>query len=145
MFGRQQRTGAARRAARFGLPFQPAVNTPEVLELYRSECERLGVEKPVAIPPGSGEMVYVSEDPERTWAEIGKYLLYEAQTYASWQPPGQRSAVCSDANSVEELRAEKRYLVLTPEECVPSGPRRGAWVQETWRARSRQTAWSAAR
>ena len=109
---------AARRAARFGLPFQPAVNTPEVLELYRSECERLGVENPIAIPPGSGEMVYVAEDPERSWAEIGKYLLYEAQTYASWQPPGQRSAVCSDATSVEELRAEKRYLVLTPEECV---------------------------
>ena len=109
---------AARRAARFGLPFQPAVNTPEVLELYRTECERLGVENPVAIPPGPGEMVYVSEDPERSWAEIGKYLLYEAQSYAGWQPPNQRSAVVSDATSVEELRAEKRYLVLTPEECV---------------------------
>lgn len=109
---------AARRAARFGLPFQPAVNTPEVLALYRSECGRLGVENPMAIPPGSGEMVYVSEDPDRTWDEIGRYLLYEAQTYASWQLPGQRSAVCSDATSVAELRAEGRYLVLTPEECV---------------------------
>ena len=109
---------AARRAARFGLPFQPAVNTPEVLELYRSECERLGVEKPKLIPPGAGEMTWVSEDPERTWAEIGPHLLHDAVTYASWQPAQQSSAVRSYARNVEELRAEGKYLILTPEECV---------------------------
>ena len=44
----------ARRAARFGLPFQPATRATEVLELYLSECERLGVEDPLVIPPARG-------------------------------------------------------------------------------------------
>jgi alkanesulfonate monooxygenase SsuD/methylene tetrahydromethanopterin reductase-like flavin-dependent oxidoreductase (luciferase family) len=109
---------AARRAARFRLPFQPAVNTPEVLAFYLAECERVGFEEGVVIPPGSGQMIYVSEDPDRSWAEIGRYLLYDAMTYASWQPANHRSAVHSDATTVEALRAEGKYLILTPDECV---------------------------
>lgn len=109
---------AARRAARFGLPFQPAVNEPSVLELYKSECERLGVANPLVIPPGSGEMIWVAEDPDGAWAELGPHLLHDAMTYAAWQPEGQRSAVHSDATSVEALRAEGKYLILTPEECI---------------------------
>ena len=109
---------AARRAARFGLPFQPAVNTPEVLAFYLSECERLGFEKPVAIPPGSGEMIWISEDPERTWSEIGRYLLHDATTYASWQPENHRSTVHSDAKTVAALRQEGKCQILTPDECV---------------------------
>ncbi len=109
---------SARRAARFGLPFQPAVDTPEILELYRTECERLGVAQPVLIPPGSGRMTWVSEDPDRTWSEIGPHLLHDATSYASWQPAGQRSVVHSDARTLEALRAEGKYRVLSPDECV---------------------------
>jgi len=119
---------AARRAARFRLPFQPSGNKTEVLEFYRAECERVGFESPLAIPPGSGEMIIVSEDPERTWSEIGDHLLHEAVTYASWQPAGQRSAVHSDATTLEELRAEGRFLVLTPQECIARGKQRGPFA-----------------
>jgi hypothetical protein len=119
---------AARRAARYGLPFQPAVNTPEVLELYKSECERLGVEQPMVIPPGSGEMIWVSEDPDRTWSEIGPYLLHEAVTYASWQRAGLHSVVVSGARTVDELRAEGKYRILTPEEAVARGEERGPFT-----------------
>jgi alkanesulfonate monooxygenase SsuD/methylene tetrahydromethanopterin reductase-like flavin-dependent oxidoreductase (luciferase family) len=108
----------ARRAARFGLPFQPAVQTQDVHDAYLSECERLGVEEPLLIPPGPGQMTWVSEDPDRTWSEIGPYLLHDARTYASWQPAGHGSTVLSAATSVEELRAEGKYRVLTPDECV---------------------------
>lgn len=108
----------ARRAARFGLPFQPAVSKPEVLQEYLSECERLGVEVPLLIPPGSGEWIWVSEDPDRSWEQIGKYLLHDALSYGSWQLPGQESAVYSAAQTVEELRAEGTYRILTPDECV---------------------------
>lgn len=117
---------AARRAARFGLPFQPAVNDPEVFALYRSECERRGVANPVILPPGSGEMIWVSRDPDATWERIGRHLLHEATTYASWQPAHQRSAVHSDATTVDELRAEGKYRILTPEECVERGREQGA-------------------
>jgi alkanesulfonate monooxygenase SsuD/methylene tetrahydromethanopterin reductase-like flavin-dependent oxidoreductase (luciferase family) len=118
----------ARRAARFGLPFQPSVNTPEVHAAYRAECERRGVARPLLLPPGSGEMIWVSDDPDRSWAEIGRYLLHDAMTYASWQPEGQRSAVHSDAKSVEALRAEGRYRVLTPDECVARVRERGPFA-----------------
>ena len=116
---------AARRAARFGLPFQPANNDPAVLGLYTSECQRLGVENPMLLPPGSGESIWVAEDPDRSWAEVGRYLLHEAMTYAGWQPKGQRTAVRSMATSVEELRAENKYRILTPEECLKRAEERG--------------------
>ncbi len=119
---------AARRAARFGLGFQPANNDEAVRQTYLDECARLGVESPLLLPPGSGETILVSDDPDRTWAELGRYLLYEAMVYASWQPPGQSSAVRSHANSVEELRAEGRYRVLTPEECLARARERGPFT-----------------
>jgi alkanesulfonate monooxygenase SsuD/methylene tetrahydromethanopterin reductase-like flavin-dependent oxidoreductase (luciferase family) len=119
---------AARRAARFGLPFQPAVNDPEVIETYQAECQRLGVERPLALPPGSGEMIWVSRDPERTWDRIGHHLLHDARTYASWQPANQRSAVHSDATTLEELKAEGKYRVLTPEQCIERAKAQGAFA-----------------
>jgi len=117
----------ARRAARLDLPYQPSVNKPEVFEYYREECARQGVE-PVLLPPGAGEMVWVSDDPERTWAEIGAHLLHDATVYASWQPESQRSAVHSDATTVEGLRAEGKHLVLTPEQCVERAGAQGPFA-----------------
>ncbi len=108
---------AARRAARFGLPYQPAVNDPELFAFYQAECERQGT-APVLIPPGSGTMTWISEDPDRSWAEIGPHLLHDATTYAGWQRPGARSAVHSDAQTVDELRAEGKYRIVTPEVAV---------------------------
>jgi hypothetical protein len=60
----------------------------------------------------------VSDDPERDWERIGPYALADATTYRSWQAPGNRSIVESQATSVDDLRAEGKYLVLTPDECV---------------------------
>jgi alkanesulfonate monooxygenase SsuD/methylene tetrahydromethanopterin reductase-like flavin-dependent oxidoreductase (luciferase family) len=114
-----QSRAAARRAARFGLPFQPASNDPDVIALYQRECARLGVANPLVLPPGSGEMIWVSRDPEKSWRELGPHLLHDARTYASWQPASQTgSVVHSRATSVEALRAEGIYRVLTPDECV---------------------------
>jgi alkanesulfonate monooxygenase SsuD/methylene tetrahydromethanopterin reductase-like flavin-dependent oxidoreductase (luciferase family) len=119
-----QSLAGARRAARLGLPFQPATNDPAVLRTYQEGCVRRGA-APVVIPPGSGEMIFVSEDPERTWSQIGRHLLYEAMSYSAWQPANQRSAVHSDATTVEALRKEGKYLVLTPEECVARAEAQG--------------------
>lgn len=113
-----QSPAASRRAARFGLPFQPASDDQALHALYRSECAKRG-QKPQLYAPGSGAMVWVAEDPDREWARIGSYLLYEARVYSSWQPPQQtRSAVHSRATTVEELRAEGLYKILTPEQCL---------------------------
>ncbi len=113
-----QSAAGARRAARFGLPYQPASNDAAMVAVYEAECARLGVPSQLYLP-GTGEMIWVSRDPDRSWAEIGRYLMHEASTYASWQPASQqRSTVHSRAASAEALRAEGLYRVLTPAECI---------------------------
>ena len=117
LMGGQSRT-AARRAARLGLPYQPANNDDAINALYVSECEQRGHE-PVLLPPGSGEMIWVAEDPEREWSRLGPYLLHDALTYASWQPSWQQgSAMQSRATTLEELQEEALYRIFTPDECV---------------------------
>ena len=123
-----QSLASARRAARFGLPFQPASNDRDMIALYTSECARLG-KRPIVLPPGSGETLWIARDPERAWRELGPYLLYEATTYAGWQPANQQSsAVHSRAKSPEELRAEGKYRVLTPAACIARAKEQGAWA-----------------
>jgi hypothetical protein len=63
-------------------------------------------------------MTHVAEDPERVWRDLGHHFLEEAATYAGWQPAGQTSSVLSHATSVDELRAEGIYEVVTPAELV---------------------------
>ncbi len=117
LMGGQSKT-AARRAARLNLPYQPANNDNEINAVYLEACEAHGHE-PALYPPGTGEMVWVAEDPEREWSRIGSYLLHDALTYAGWQPPWQQgSAMQSRATDLAELQAEGLYKILTPDECV---------------------------
>lgn len=108
---------AARRAARYGLPMQPAAHMPELEAYYLEQCQAHGTNGFCVMPAEDTAMVFCSEDPDRTWAELGHHFLHEATTYASWQTGSIRSAVKSGAATVEDLRAEGIYQVLTPEEC----------------------------
>lgn len=109
---------AARRAARLGLPLFPSAHLPD-LEAYYKEClEEYGTEGWTMMPAETTPLLHVSEDPDRTWAEHGAHFLHEAQTYASWQSGDIKSAVKSGATTVDELRAEGVYRILTPDECV---------------------------
>ncbi len=108
----------AKRAARFGFGFFPPIGDQELVDLYLSECQRLGHEPGwVGQPKGPGTL-FVSEDPDRLWAQIGDHLLHDATTYHQWQSADIRSHVHSGASTVEELRAEGIYQILTPDECV---------------------------
>lgn len=109
---------AARRAARLRLPFMPAIGDPALGDVYRQACEEEGFAGGWVILPGPLGFVHVTDDPERDWARIALHALYDAQSYHSWQTPGQRSAVEVDASDVEQLKASGVYRVVTPEECV---------------------------
>lgn len=109
---------AARRAARLRCGFFPAVGDPELVRIYETECARLGFQGGFAMLPGGPAFVHVSEDPERDWARIAPHALYDAQTYASWQPPGQRSSAHVEARTVDDLRRSGVYRIVTPDECV---------------------------
>lgn len=109
---------AARRAARFGLPFFPSAHLPDLEAYYRQQCAEFGTEGWTMMPAAKTALLHLSEDPDRTWAAYGEHFLHEARTYASWQSPDIKSAVRSKATTVDELRAEGVYRVLTPDECV---------------------------
>ncbi|MFE6286844.1 LLM class flavin-dependent oxidoreductase [Streptomyces sp. NPDC057877] len=112
---------AARRAARLGLPFFPSAHLPELEAYYKERLIEYGTEGWTMMPGAETPLLHLSEDPERTWSEHGRHFLHEALTYASWQSGGVRSAVRSAASTVDELRAEGVYRVLTPDECVTRG------------------------
>ena len=109
---------SARRAARLGLPFCPPAHLPDLAAYYEAQCAEFGTSGFVIMPPDDTTLVFVAEKPDLAWEELGEHLLHEARTYAAWQPPGQVTAARSHATTVEELRAEGRYKILSPEECV---------------------------
>ncbi|GLW48426.1 hypothetical protein Stsp02_40880 [Streptomyces sp. NBRC 14336] len=112
---------AARRAARFGLPFFPSAHLPELEAYYKERLTEYGTEGWTMMPAAETPLLHVAEDPDRAWAEYGGHFLHEARTYASWQSGDIRSAVRSAAGTVEELRAEGVYRIVTPDECVALG------------------------
>jgi hypothetical protein len=63
--------------------------------------------------------VFVAEDPDRAWAEIGEYLLVDAVGYGAWNADRSGTASVSFAATVEELRAEgDAYRIVTPDEAA---------------------------
>lgn len=109
---------AAKRAAKLRAGFFPAIGDPALADLYTQECERLGFTGGfVALPNGPG-FVHVSEDPERDWQRIAPHVLYDAQTYAAWQTPDQRSQMHVEGHTLDDVKRSGAYAVLTPDECV---------------------------
>jgi alkanesulfonate monooxygenase SsuD/methylene tetrahydromethanopterin reductase-like flavin-dependent oxidoreductase (luciferase family) len=109
---------AAERAARFGLGFFPSDEQPELVDHYHAECERLGKEPGMVMLPKGPAAVIVAEDPDATWDAIGQLLLEDATEYASHLTDDMASLQASDAKSVDDLRSEGVYRILTPEECI---------------------------
>jgi alkanesulfonate monooxygenase SsuD/methylene tetrahydromethanopterin reductase-like flavin-dependent oxidoreductase (luciferase family) len=107
----------ARRAGRFGLPFQPAYGDPALEAAYNDELAKNGKQGFIVMPENIS-YVHVAEDVDAAWEQVGKHMLYDAQSYASWQNPGQQSAVKDEARNVDELRKGGIYRVLTPDETV---------------------------
>jgi alkanesulfonate monooxygenase SsuD/methylene tetrahydromethanopterin reductase-like flavin-dependent oxidoreductase (luciferase family) len=102
-----QSVAAARRAARFGLGFVAQTDGDELGAAYRDECARHGREPgPCVLPrPEHPATVFVADDVDRAWSELGPYLLHDATTYASWND-NDRTVSLSFAQTVDALRAE---------------------------------------
>ena len=109
---------AARRAARLRAGFFPAIGDQRLADVYNAECARLGFKGGFVNLPGGPGFVHVSDDPERDWARIAPHALYDAQTYAAWQTPDQRSSMHVEAQTIDDVRQSGVYRVVTPDECV---------------------------
>lgn len=75
---------SARRAAKFDVGFGPM--TPEVVDVYLQECERLGQQpreywKP---KPGMPLAIHLCEDPDEGWAVIERHAVHVITEYAKW-------------------------------------------------------------
>ncbi len=116
---------SARRAARFGLGLFPAADRPELAEIYQAECERLGTTPGAVMMPHGPAVVLVAEDPDATWDAVGHLLLEDATEYASHLTPDMASLQASAATTVEELRAEGVYRIVSPDECVALADEQG--------------------
>ena len=112
---------AVKRAARHGLGFVSQVNSPELKELYKAECRAHGHEPGMTqFPDGSAPTaVFVADDVDRAWAELGPYLLHDAMTAAVYRHGDDSVASISRAESVEELRAAPGpYRIFTMAEAT---------------------------
>ncbi|HVU73804.1 MAG TPA: LLM class flavin-dependent oxidoreductase [Mycobacteriales bacterium] len=110
---------AVRRAARFGLGFIGQAAPPGLAELYAEACRAYGREPgPILLPdPVDPTTIFIADDVDAAWDELGPHLLYDAQAAAAWRPGEQVVASISRAGSVEEMRAwPGPYRIFTPEQ-----------------------------
>lgn len=108
---------AARRAARFGLPLYTPMVLRELEPVYHEELARHGKRGLVVQPDESNTMVFLDDDPERAWSELAPFLLREANEYASWRREGVPRPGEVPVATIPELKAQRRYEILTPEQC----------------------------
>jgi alkanesulfonate monooxygenase SsuD/methylene tetrahydromethanopterin reductase-like flavin-dependent oxidoreductase (luciferase family) len=109
---------AARRAGRLGMYFVSETNDSSLEAAYLEEADRAGVVPPgCAFPAADAPLtVFVADDPDKAWAEIGEYLLADALSYAQWNVHRSGTASISFASTVAELKAERgAYQIITPQ------------------------------
>jgi alkanesulfonate monooxygenase SsuD/methylene tetrahydromethanopterin reductase-like flavin-dependent oxidoreductase (luciferase family) len=112
---------AARRAAKFGLGFISQTDSPELKEFYESACRAHGHEPGVIqFPvPDAPTTVFVADDVNAAWDELGPYLLHDAVTAASYRHDDDTVASISRAESVAALReANGAYRLLSIDEAA---------------------------
>lgn len=121
---------AARRAARFKLPFSPPMPMPEVEAVYRQHCAEHHHSGFVFCPENGNTVTHLSTDPEAAWARCGRYFLNEATEYSAWARKGVPRPNEAPADSVAELRRLNKVEVLTPDDLIAQcrAGRRGVTV-----------------
>jgi hypothetical protein len=93
----------------------------ELEAAYNAEAERTGVPAlGCSFPtPGIPLTVFVADDPDRAWAELGEYLMVDVAGYAQWNAHRTGTASVSFATSADALRAEQgEYQIITPAEAA---------------------------
>jgi alkanesulfonate monooxygenase SsuD/methylene tetrahydromethanopterin reductase-like flavin-dependent oxidoreductase (luciferase family) len=108
---------AVRRAARYGLPYFPPQPMPELEALYLRETQRLGTNGRIERHEDLS-LLFIDEDPERAWRELGPYFLREAEEYAAWAREGVERRYEAQVSGIDELRRQRVYEILTPDECL---------------------------
>jgi alkanesulfonate monooxygenase SsuD/methylene tetrahydromethanopterin reductase-like flavin-dependent oxidoreductase (luciferase family) len=114
-------TAAARRAGRFGVAFLAQGGGPELSDEYEHASRGAGHEPLLCyVPPtDAATTVFVTDDVDRGWDELGPYLMHDVRMYASWNEGNDHTASLSFVATADELRAENRtHRILDVDEAV---------------------------
>jgi alkanesulfonate monooxygenase SsuD/methylene tetrahydromethanopterin reductase-like flavin-dependent oxidoreductase (luciferase family) len=114
-------TAAAKRAGRHGLGFIAFTDTPVLKETFEAESRAHGHEPgPAQFPDGrSPTAVFVADDVDAAWAEVGSYLLHDARMAAAYRRGDESVASITRADTVDELRSVRGpYAVVTIDDAV---------------------------
>lgn len=105
---------AARRAGRNGLGLLANGVVPGMRDAYEKASRDSGFEPGFMMLPerDTATNVFVAEDVDAAWDEIGKYLLHDAMAYGEWNPDNTVSANITQAKTLDELRASSRTHVI---------------------------------
>jgi alkanesulfonate monooxygenase SsuD/methylene tetrahydromethanopterin reductase-like flavin-dependent oxidoreductase (luciferase family) len=110
---------AARRAGRYGLGMLGNANVPGMQEAYEAACREHGHQPgPTMLPDrDTPSVVFVADDVDQAWSELGEHLLHDARTYAEWNPGNETSAGISHVTTVVELRetSASHVIISVPE------------------------------
>jgi alkanesulfonate monooxygenase SsuD/methylene tetrahydromethanopterin reductase-like flavin-dependent oxidoreductase (luciferase family) len=109
---------SAERAARLRLSFFPMSSDPALEDAYRTECAKVGFDSGIYLAPNGPSFVHVTDDPERTRAEIAPFALYDAQSYVSWQTGDHDNPIAVEGATLADLEATGLWKVVTPDECA---------------------------
>lgn len=101
----------ARRAAEIADGYDPS--SPSLTEVYRKACAEAGREPGECLRRAGPFFLFISEDPERSRHELGRYVQHEMQQYASWQ--AESAHFGADAGiPLESVWTVGSHQVLTP-------------------------------
>jgi alkanesulfonate monooxygenase SsuD/methylene tetrahydromethanopterin reductase-like flavin-dependent oxidoreductase (luciferase family) len=108
---------SAARAAKMGFDYMPGY--PALYENYREERLKLGLPEPPPLPNQGPNFLFVTDDPERDWRVVGPHVLYTTNSYAQWAAErGTGATMYKMLESIEELKMQPIFQVMTPEQCV---------------------------
>lgn len=112
---------AARRAGLNGVGFF-AQTDDDSLRLAFEDASRSAGHEPgwCFLPPKDlPTSLFVADDVDHAWDELGPYLMHDAGSYAAMNPDDSRTTSLSFASSVEELRSDGRsHRIVTVDEAI---------------------------
>jgi alkanesulfonate monooxygenase SsuD/methylene tetrahydromethanopterin reductase-like flavin-dependent oxidoreductase (luciferase family) len=112
---------AAKRAGRHGLGFFAQGDTEGMLAAYQDSCREYGHEPGMIQIPADDSVttMFVADDVDKAWDEIGEYILHDVKMYGEWNPHAEHTASISHAQTVEELRATSpAHKIYSTDEAV---------------------------
>jgi alkanesulfonate monooxygenase SsuD/methylene tetrahydromethanopterin reductase-like flavin-dependent oxidoreductase (luciferase family) len=112
---------AARRAGRNGIGFFGQKDDEELKVAYeKAALENNHTPGMCVLPPrDSATVVFVADDVDKAWDELGPYLMHDVRSYAEWNEGNEDITSLSFVSSAEELRAENRsHRILSTDEAI---------------------------